>query len=71
MLLTEAQAFQAMYLFLSNYWESTKSDEIGALLGGLSLLSDGTAADPAYSNEWKKSVQKVLSGPTDINLHLR
>jgi len=36
-----------MFEFLKRYYETGKSDEIGTLLGGLSLLEDGTPADEA------------------------
>lgn len=34
-------AYTAMYEFLVGYYERTKSDDVGALLGGMSLLADG------------------------------
>ncbi len=34
-----------MVSFLEHYYEQTKSDEIGALLGSLQLLDDGITAD--------------------------
>ena len=59
--LTEKQAFLAMVSFLERYYEQTKSDEIGALLGSLQLLDDEITADPAMWDDWLKIVQKTKS----------
>jgi hypothetical protein len=58
--LTEKQAFLAMIEFLDTYYQQTKSDDIGALLGGLQLLEDGKPADPAMWYDWLQSVEKIL-----------
>ena len=58
--LTEKQAYLAMFEFLKRYYEIGKSDEIGTLLGGLSLLKDGTPADTAHLADWENSVAAVL-----------
>jgi hypothetical protein len=50
-------AYVAMFMFLEQYYETTKIDEIGALLGGLSLLPDGNPIDPAYKGEWLEAVE--------------
>jgi len=39
--LTSHQAYLVMFEFLRQYYERGQSDEIGGLLGGLQLLSDG------------------------------
>ena len=44
---TEKEAFFAMYAFLVDRYERTKSNEIAAMLGELSFLPDGGTADPA------------------------
>jgi hypothetical protein len=59
--LTQMQAFEAMVLFLDDYYERTKADEIGALLGSLQIVGDGMPADPAAWEDWMKCIQKVLS----------
>lgn len=48
----------------------TQSDDVGSLLGGMSLLSDGEPADPAYLSEWNEAVEKVQHGSVDADLHL-
>lgn len=48
-LLTVRQAYLALFEFLRQYHERglRASDEIGNMLSGLALLSDGGSADPA------------------------
>jgi hypothetical protein len=52
-------AFKAMQLFLEHYYEQTKSDDVGSLLGDLQILSDKSTADPAAWYDWMKCVQKI------------
>ena len=62
-LLTPRQAYLAMYEFLRQYYLRglSTSHEIGGLLTGLSLLSDGTPADNAYAYDWNDAVSAVLA----------
>lgn len=66
--LSEREAYIAMHAFSENYYKQTKSDDVGALLGGMSLLSDGKTIDPAYESEWKDAIEKSLSGKHNILL---
>src|SRR3982751_1764260 len=59
-MLTERQAYAAMYYFLDQLYQSTKSDDIGGLLGSMSLLPDGEPADSAITQEWEEAVQFAL-----------
>ncbi|MBQ0799634.1 MAG: hypothetical protein KBT63_10145 [Porticoccaceae bacterium] len=68
--LTSEQAYLAMFTFLEAYYERGKSDEIGGMLGSMSLLEDGGTADPAIAADWNEAVLKVLSGDADANLKL-
>ena len=68
--LTPAQAYLAMYSFLEAHYQRTKSDDIGALLGSMSLLPDGGSADPAVLHEWQAAVDAALSGSVDAALGL-
>ena len=69
-LLTSKQAYEAMYSFLEAYYERGASDEIGYMLGNMSLLSDGTSADPAYTEDWNEAVKKVIEGKVDARLEI-
>jgi len=67
--LTARQAFDAMVLFLENYYQQTKSDDVGALLGDLSfdIWSNGSTADPGAWSDWMECVHKVLAPDTPEN----
>ena len=45
-------AYQVMLRFLENYFERTQTEDIGALLGSMSLMEDGMPADSAMWQEW-------------------
>jgi len=66
--LTLLEAYSAMYKFLENEYEMTGSNDIGGMLGGMSMLDDGGTADPAAWEEWLKSVEKIQRGNDSINL---
>lgn len=70
MTLSEQEAFEAMYAFLAGMYERTQSDELGALLGSLSLLPDRKPADPAMWTDWLKCVQKAKNGEVRTDLGL-
>lgn len=44
--LSKREAYAAMFAFLEEIYQRTESADIGALLGGMSLLKDGGTADP-------------------------
>ena len=48
--------FRIFYRYLDYIWNAEEHDYLGALLGGMSLLADGSTADPAYESEWDKAV---------------
>ncbi|MGK7943439.1 MAG: hypothetical protein AB4058_03120 [Microcystaceae cyanobacterium] len=58
--LTQQEAFQTMIAFLEAYYQQTKADDIGALLGSLQLLEDGTPTDPAMWQDWIEAYQSVM-----------
>jgi hypothetical protein len=57
--LSVAEAFKAMQLFLERYFEETKSDDVGSLLGDLQLDEDGKSFDPAAWDEWLDCVARA------------
>ncbi len=68
-LLTEDQAYRAMYFFLDAYWQRTGSPDVGALLGELSLLADGTPADPGAISDFKEAIAEAKAArPIDLKL---
>ncbi|MBB5406862.1 hypothetical protein HDG34_000783 [Paraburkholderia sp. HC6.4b] len=69
--LTPELAYLAMYEFLVELYQRTKSDELGSLLGSMSYLADGETADPAVWKDWMRCVTKVLAGKGDAELKLR
>jgi hypothetical protein len=52
-----------MFEFLRRYYIRglSESDEIGGILGSMSLLPDGSPADPAYQSDWVDAVNEVLA----------
>lgn len=69
--ITKDEAFLAMYAFLEKHYALTGSDDVGGLLGSLSLLPDGNSADPAVREDWEESIEKVLAGKVDASLQIR
>ena len=67
--LTRIQAFQAMIKFLEKYYNFTKSDDIGSLLGGMdtSFWGNGKTFDPALWQDWIESVEAVLQNTKEKN----
>ena len=63
--LTATEAFSAMLIFLDRYYErgACKSEDIGALLSGLSqtIWADGATNDPAQWHDWLEAVQAAKS----------
>lgn len=69
--LTKKQAYAAMYLFLEGIYSRTGSDELGALLGGMSLLPDGGTVDPAAWADWQEAIRRVIEENPSVGLDLR
>ncbi|MEK6733572.1 MAG: hypothetical protein AABY27_00490 [Pseudomonadota bacterium] len=59
-MLNECEAYEAMFNFLEAYYNRTKSDDIGSLLGDLQLLDDKQPADPAAWRDWLEAIQNVV-----------
>jgi hypothetical protein len=54
--LTDQEAFSTMFVFLEKIFEEGRFTELGALLGSMSLLSDGRPADPGLWEEWLEAI---------------
>jgi hypothetical protein len=68
--ITIKTAYIAMYKFLENEYNLTKSDDIGGLLGGMSLLINGDTADPAAWSDWLNAVENAEKADNDIKLRI-
>ncbi len=68
--LTKKQAYASMYVYLKAIYERTGSDDLGSLLGGMSLLGDGGTVDPAAWADWEHAVQQVVDGSHNLGLDL-
>jgi hypothetical protein len=65
------EAYLSMYRFLENYYKRGQSDEIAIMLGRMSLLEDGTTADPAVFNDWLQAIEDTTNGKVDAHLRLK
>ena len=53
------QAYLAMYSFLEELYVKYEFDQLGGLLGSMSLLPDGSPADHAIWGDWLRAVEKM------------
>lgn len=68
--LSPQQAYLAMFAFLEEEYRLCPSDEVGGLLGGMSLLPDGSPADSALANQWQRAIEAACSGQVSAALAL-
>lgn len=66
-MLTVRQAYLVMFEFLRQHYERGPTDEIGGLLGSLSLLPDGQPADAAVQSDFDKAVAAVIAAEASQN----
>ncbi len=66
--LTVEEAYDAMFGFLKLHYERLHGDEIGALLGSMSLVEPKVPLDQAYWDDWEKCVDDALQGKIDSKL---
>lgn len=69
--LSEREAYAAMFAFLENRYRLTESDELGALLGSMSLLPSGGTADPAIWEDWLNAIKEAESGSVRVGMELK
>ena len=69
-MLSTKDAYKAMFVFLERIYNITKSDELGILLGSMSLLDNNKPVDSAMWEDWLKAIEKVKLTNTNINLQL-
>ncbi|MDB5311433.1 MAG: hypothetical protein JWO38_5635 [Gemmataceae bacterium] len=65
------QAYLAMYSFLEELYTKYEFDQFGSILGGMSLLADGSPADQAVWADWLKAVERVREQQVDATLRIR
>ncbi len=59
MLLSEKEAYKAMFLFLEKHYQMTGADDIGALLGVLSLCENNRPGDVALWQDWLDAIAEL------------
>ena len=64
--MTLIEGYRIMFSFLNAYYWKNKSDELGVLLGTMSLLGDDTPAAQAYKKDWEIAVSQVFD-KTKVN----
>lgn len=69
--LANDEAYLAMFAFLERFYEQTRSDDVGGLLGSLSLLPDGRPTDAAITEEWTSAKQAARNNSVQIRLTLK
>jgi hypothetical protein len=70
-IITDKQAYAAMFYFIEELYKHTKLDELGGLLSDMAILEDGSPADPAIIRKWQEAVQYALKGGEAGPLTLR
>jgi len=68
--LTEKEAYEAMYAFLEQIYETTESNDIASVLGGMCFLPEGSTADPSVWSDWLECALRAKAGQVDANLRL-
>ena len=70
MKLDEDQAFLAMFAFLEKQYV-LGCEELGGILGSMSLLPDGKPADSALASDWYAAVEAAIEGKVQANMLLK
>jgi hypothetical protein len=68
--LTDKQAYAAMYHFLEQQWNRNNAYELRDILSFMSLLPDGSTADPAFAHDWQRAVDYAVRGGAAAPLKL-
>ena len=51
--------YRIFHRYLDHLWNTKEYDWLATLLGGMSLLSDGSPVDPAYEYDWDNAITKA------------
>ncbi len=62
-MLSPEQAFRAMFVFLSEYYDRTGgSSELGSVLSDIQMIrADGLPADPAAWDDWLAAIDAAVA----------
>jgi hypothetical protein len=69
--LNDQQAYFAMFAFLEAHYRRGPTDVVGSLLGALSLLPDGSPADPGVVEDWQAACNAARAGLVDPKMELK
>ena len=64
------EAYVAMFSLLEELYAKYEFDQLGGLLGSLSLLPDGSPADQAIWADWINCVQRSREGRVNVSMHI-
>jgi len=56
-----AEEYASMFKFLDAYDNHTYPNDVGGLLGQLSVLRHGMPVDPANERQWRKAVSLAVA----------
>ena len=58
---TSAEEHAAMFKFLDGYADKRYPNDVGGLLGQLSVMREGTPFDREYERQWRKAVSLAVA----------
>jgi hypothetical protein len=61
-MLTDKQAYAAMYYFLDKSWELDKEKLLAAILSDMALMNDDKPVDLALDGDWQEAINFALKG---------
>lgn len=65
--MTYITEYKVFFSYLDFIWQKTKNGSLGGLLGGMSLLPDGSPADPVNEKAWSDAISRTtINGNTNI-----
>ncbi len=67
--MTVKEGYLKIFHFLDNYYQKTKHDELGGLLGDMdnNIWSDGSTNDPAMPGDWEGVQEKHVITDNSLN----
>lgn len=65
------ECYLAMFSFLQEHYELTRSDDIAVLLGSMSIMNDGLPVDKAILAAWNRAILNVCEENIDAYFKIR